>query len=112
MILNKYKIFMMSVDNLLENVPRRDFYFKDKIKETCYLLLEYILKTNYETNLDKLLLNQSEIKSKIAMLDFMLERLWLKKYINEKCVTKLGNELIEINRMSAAWVNGLIDNAS
>lgn len=31
-ILVKYKNFMDILDNLLENVPRKDLYFKDKIR--------------------------------------------------------------------------------
>ena len=31
-ILQKYKIFLMNLDNSLENIPRKDIYLKDRIK--------------------------------------------------------------------------------
>ncbi|MBQ8901560.1 MAG: hypothetical protein IJY87_00645 [Bacilli bacterium] len=31
-ILGKYKEYMDKIDNVLENVPRRDMYYKDKLK--------------------------------------------------------------------------------
>lgn len=38
-ILQKYKIFLIDLDNTLENVPRKDVFCKDKIKETDYKLI-------------------------------------------------------------------------
>ena len=35
----------------------------------------------------------------------MLERLLLKKYISEKNLYKLANELVEINKMVTGWLN-------
>ena len=57
-ILQKYKIFLMNLDNSLENIPRKDMYFKDRIKN----------------------ISLDVLKANIALLDFMLERLLLKKY--------------------------------
>ena len=38
-ILQKYKIFLMNLDNSLENIPRKDMYFKDRIKNVSYYFL-------------------------------------------------------------------------
>lgn len=38
-ILQKYKIFLMNLDNSLENIPRKDMYFKDRIKNVSYYVL-------------------------------------------------------------------------
>ena len=31
-ILNKYKVFIIELDNLIENIPRKDCFYKDKIQ--------------------------------------------------------------------------------
>ena len=84
-ILQKYKSFLMNLDNSLENIPRKDIYFKDRIKNISLDVLS--------------------IKANIALLDFMLERLLLKKYISEKNLYKLASELVEINKMVTGWLN-------
>ena len=80
-ILNKYKDFLFSLDNLLENIPRRDYYFKDKIRNIAYEILNYVLFIN---NSDDLLLIKKHfnlLKANISNLDFMLERLFIKNIL-------------------------------
>ena len=31
-LLYKYKIFIIELDNLIENIPRKDYFYKDKIR--------------------------------------------------------------------------------
>lgn len=105
-ILVKYKEFMNKMDDLLENVPRRDMYYKDELKDTLNHLLKYIFKSSYESDNNELNVNYVEIKSDIALIDFMLDRLHSKKYLSEKALYKIGNDLIEINKMVTGWING------
>ena len=107
-ILNKYKEFISKVDNILENVPRKDMYYKDYIRSILFNLLESIFKSSYESNKDNLNNYYINIKSGIAMIDFMIDRLYMKKYISERQVYKLGNELVEINKMVTGWINNKI----
>ena len=50
-------------------------------------------------------LNKSNLLAKISLLDFLLERLFIKKYISEKVLYKLTSELVEINKMVNGWLN-------
>lgn len=102
-ILQKYKSFLMNLDNSLENIPRKDIFFKDKIKNISLDVLKVILLCSYDTSSVKMY--RTSIKANIALLDFMLERLLLKKYISEKNLYKLANELVEINKMVTRWLN-------
>ena len=104
-ILNKYKEFISKVDNILENVPRKDMYYKDYIRRILFNLLESIFKSSYEVNKDNINNYYVNIKSDIAIIDFMIDRLHIKKYISERQVYKLGNELIEINKIVTGWIN-------
>ena len=102
-ILQKYKIFLMNLDNSLENIPRKDMYFKDRIKNVSLDVLKDILLCSYDTN--SVSSYRTSIKANIALLDFMLERLLLKKYISEKNLYKLAADLVEINKMVTGWLN-------
>lgn len=102
-ILIKYKEFLNDLDNILENVPRKDMYFKDKVRDVSMELLYDIFYFSYDSS--NLEIYKARIKSNIAMIDFMLERLFDKKYINEKALFKIGKILVEINKMVTGWVN-------
>ena len=32
LIINKYKEFINILDNLIENIPKKDYFYKDKLK--------------------------------------------------------------------------------
>lgn len=102
-ILQKYKIFLMNLDNSLENISRKDMYFKDRIKNVSLDVLKDILLCSYDTS--SVSSYRTSIKANIALLDFMLERLLLKKYISEKNLYKLVTDLVEINKMVTGWLN-------
>ena len=102
-ILQKYKIFLMNLDNSLENIPRKDMYFKDRIKNVSLDVLKDILLCSYDTS--SVSLYRTSIKANIALLDFMLERLSLKKYISEKNLYKIATDLVELNKMVTGWLN-------
>lgn len=102
-ILQKYKSFLMNLDNSLENIPRKDIYFKDRIKNISLDVLKDILLCSYDTSSVKIY--RTSIKANIALFDLMLERLLLKKYISEKNLYKLASELVEINKMVTGWLN-------
>ena len=102
-ILQKYKIFLMNLDNSLENIPRKDMYFKDRIKNVSLDVLKDILLCSYDTS--SVSSYRTSIKVNIALLDFMLERSLLKKYISEKNLYKLATDLVEINKMVTGWLN-------
>lgn len=102
-ILQKYKIFLMNLDNFLENIPRKDMYFKDRIKNVSLDVLKDILLCSYDTSSVSSYI--TSIKANIALLDFMLERLSLKKYISEKNLYKIATDLVELNKMVTGWLN-------
>lgn len=102
-ILQKYKIFLINLNNSLENIPRKDMYFKDRIRNISLDVLKDILLCFYDTS--SVSLYRTSIKANITLLDFMLERLLLKKYVSEKNLYKLATDLVEINKMVTGWLN-------
>ena len=56
----------------------------DKIRTVSNYILELILKCNYETDNSNINYYVTNIKGSIAYLDFLLDRLYDMKYINDK----------------------------
>ena len=104
-LLHKYKEFIKNLDNLIENIPRKDYFYKDKIRTVSNYILELILKCNYESDNFNLLFYKSNIKGNIAYLDFLLDRIYDMKYINEKNLYNITTKLIEANKMISGWLN-------
>ena len=104
-LLYKYKEFIKELDGLIENIPRKDYFYKDKIRNASNYILELILKCNYESENFNVIFYKSNIKGNIAYLDFLLDRIYDMKYINEKNLYKITTKLIEINKMASGWLN-------
>ena len=112
LILTKYKEFINILDDVIENIPKKDIYYKNKLKEISINLLYYINKTDNEEDYNKINNYKVEIKSLIELIDYILERLYIKKYISKNSINKLGYKLIEINKMSSKWMENKISYAS
>ena len=112
LILTKYKEFINILDDVIENIPKKDIYYKNKLKEISINILYYINKTNNEEDYNKIDTYKVEIKSLIELIDYILERLYIKKYISKNSINKLGYKLIEINKMSSKWMENKISYAS
>ena len=112
LILTKYKEFINILDDVIENIPKKDIYYKNKLKEISINLLYYINKTNNEEDYNKINSYKVEIKALIELIDYILERLYIKKYISKNSINKLGYKLIEINKMSSKWMENKISYAS
>ena len=103
-ILNKTLLFIDSIDNLISNIPRKDYYYKDKLINDSYLLLEYIIRANNSINDDIRNNCLTEILTKLTVIDKLLERFYNKKYISEKQLVNSIRLLTEVNRMVKSWL--------
>jgi hypothetical protein len=95
------KIFIYIYD-ISYNIPKKDAFLKNKLIDNTYELLKYIYLANY------LLLNNNlymeYIKTDISLLDYFLEIIYTKKYINKKQLDYLGHYLLEVNKMATSWI--------
>lgn len=95
----KLKDFILDLDDILINFPKREYILKDKIEKTSLDILELIFLVN--NTLDKSYLDI--ISSKISMLDFYLEKSYKKKYISKKLLERKVYELTTITKMIYGW---------
>lgn len=100
-ISKKTKKFILDLYNLIENIPRKDFFIKEKINLTTFDLLENIYLAN--SDLDDFETHYLNIIKNISILDFLLEILYRKKYISLKQLEKEGYLLTEITKMVKDW---------
>lgn len=111
-IINKCKEFSNTLDNILENVPRKDMFYKDRLKNETLNLIKNIYYINGIDDKEKIKDVYSELCANIALIDYELERLYLKKYIVFKTLEKIAFLLIEINKMCKVWVTNKLNDES
>ena len=104
LIVKKLKKFIIDLEKIIVNFPRKDFLTKDKIYKDALDTLELVFIANSVNSYDKKSL-QVKILAKISMLDFYLERAYKNKYINEKQCIERSKELAEITKMVYKWVH-------
>ena len=97
----KTKKIIINLYNLMENIPRKDYFLKEKINETSFELLEFIYLAN-ETK-EGFEFYSINILKTISVLDFLLEVLYSKKYISLKQTETQLYLLTEIRKMVNSW---------
>ena len=100
---------MNILDKIIENIPKKDYFYKNKLKELSIELLYFINKTNNEDNYKLISSYKVEINSLINTIDYIIERLFIKGYIAETSLKKVSYKLSEIKRMSNKWLDNKID---
>lgn len=101
LIVKNMKQFIMSLDNIIINYPRKENVIKDRLLNDSLDILYSIYEANYSKNRKNI---QIKILSKISMLDFYLERSLKNKYISEKECLKKSNQLLTITKMVHGWI--------
>ena len=100
-IIKQFKKFILSLNDILIEYPKKEKVLKDKIIDTSYEILELMLLANIKENKKEI---QESIISKLSMLDFYFEISLKEKYITEKKCHNLCNELLTITKMVYGWI--------
>ena len=103
LIVKNIKSFIISLENILVTIPKKDYLSRELIYEEALMLLDSVIKANYESNSDKKKDYQIVALAKVNLLDFFLERAYKLRYISEKQASSKANELLKINKMLYAW---------
>lgn len=101
-LITKIKLFILESEKMLENIPRYDFYNRDRFREDITEVLHLVYLAN---NIDNKLIYQRDILARLSMIDFYLERAYNFKYISEKQLYKYSYKLGEIIKMTKGWMN-------
>src|SRR5574344_173959 len=87
--------------NYSQNILKNDAYLKNKILDLSLDLFRVIYLGNYsQINFKNYFEN---IKTDIILIDFNLEILFTKKYLNTTSLKMMASLLLSIDKMSNAW---------
>lgn len=111
-ILTTYKEFLDQLDRYLANVPRNDIYYKDLIRDISIDLLEIIVGLDKYEEILEIEKCKRQVKAKISLIDFLIDRFYSKGYISEGMCEKLALNLVNINKMVNGWIKSIIDDKS
>ncbi len=98
------KNYILSLEDLLINVPNKDYYNKNTMRSYLddILFLIYLINNhkdkNVKINLKYVLL------SKVNMLNFYIERYHKLKYISKKQVFQNATKIEEITKVIYGWI--------
>lgn len=103
-LLKKVKEYILFLESVLINFPKKDYIAKNVIYETSLDILYLVIKANYSKEFVDRSEYQREILVLINMLDFYLERGYKFKHISEEQLKKNSNKLVEITKMVYGWI--------
>ena len=104
-LVTKIKTFILESEKILENIPRYNFYNRDKFRDDITEVLHLVYLANTITNIEDKKKYQQDIFSRLSMIDFYLERAYVYKYISEKQLYNYSKKLEEIIKMTKGWMN-------
>ena len=103
-ILKKVKEYILFLESVLANFPKKDLLSKNVIYNVALDVLYCVLKANYSKDYQERREYQKEILVLLNMLDFYIERGFKHKYLSENGLKKNSNKLIELNKMMYGWI--------
>lgn len=103
LIIKDIKNFILGLESLLVNFPKKDTFTKDRVYNDALEVIELITLANYDKRLDYKRTYQIKALAKLNKLDFYLERAYKLKYISERQLLNKSNELAKINKMIYSW---------
>ena len=89
---------------MLENIPRRDFYNRDRFREDITEILRLVYIANLTIDKEEKRKYQIDMCARISMIDFYLEIACILKYISEKQLYNYTKKLEEILKMTKGWM--------
>ncbi len=95
LIVKNIKSFIISLESILVTIPKKDFLSRSVIYQEALILLDNVIKANYESDKEKKKDYQIIALAKVNLLDFFLERAYKLKYISEKQLNKEEKKLFE-----------------
>lgn len=103
-LISNIKKFILDSEKLLDNIPRKDYYNRDFLRDNMIELLRLVYLANITTDKEVKKKYQLDMFSRISLLDFFLERAYILKYISEKQLYNYTKRLEEILKMTKGWI--------
>ena len=101
---SKLKKFIFESENLLHNIPRYDFYNRDRFRNDITEILHLVYLANAVDDITLKKGYQFDVLARLSMIDFYLERAHVLKYISEKQLFTFTAKLEELIRIAKGWM--------
>ena len=105
--INFIREIIVYLDNLLDNLPKKDLELKNRIRNNSYDLLEL----SYEANLNNDKMEKERLLSKsiakLKILDFLINLCYDKQIINSKKYVRFGKSIDDITKYLVGWKKSL-----
>ena len=103
-IVSNVKKFILDSEKLFENVPENDLFNREYFKECEIHVLLLVYTANLTTDKEDKKAVQTEIIARLSIIDFLLERAYVNKYITEKELHDYSKCLAEIIKKIKDWM--------
>lgn len=98
------KKLILDSENLIVNIPKYDYYNRDKFRDDITNILYLIYLANNIEDTNSRLKYQYDVLARLSMIDFYLERAYLLKYISQKQLYNYTQKLEVIIKMTKGWI--------
>lgn len=100
----KIKRFILDSEKILANIPKHDFYNRDRFRNDVTEMLRLVYLANLTESKEEKRQYQIDLCVRISMIDFYLERAYELEYISQKQLYNQIRKLEEILRMTKGWM--------
>lgn len=99
------KDFILSLDDILINFPKKELLLKNRIIDDSYEILKKIYEANESQIEDERIKKLTEVLAILFLLDFYFEKSYKCKYITQKQLNQKLNQLTIISKMIRKWLS-------
>lgn len=111
-LLNNISQISFEINNLVENIPSKDLFYKDELRREMNNIIKFIVEMNEVKSFDDKVYFENlnaKLTSSLSLIDHMLEIIYKKKYINQNNLTKIVFKLNTIQKIIYTWKKNFID---
>ncbi len=96
--------FIVKIDKELDNFPRKEIEIKNRIRNSCYDILEILYEANATTSIERRIYMLEKAIAKVKVIDFLVNFSYDKELISQKKYLKLGMKLDDIIKYITGWL--------
>ena len=98
---------ILAVDKELDNFPKKEIEIKNRVRTTCYDLLELSYEANTIQDIELKKIKLTKIVSKVKIIDFLINLSLDKQLITQKKYYKLAARIDDIIKYTTGWLKSL-----
>ena len=106
-IIQYIRELILSIDDNLDNFPKKDIELKNRIRNSSYDLLEIAYEANTMREKDEKLKLLYKLIAKLKVVDFLINICYDKQIINNKRYLRFGEKIDDISKFTTGWIKSI-----